>query len=117
MDLKVFITTSNKGTTCGGCEEKLWKGAWITLVKDKDALCLSCADIDHLVYLPSGNAALTRRSKRDLISTEFLRSAYGAVKRRLRGAARKAFWEQALSESGLLHWSGCSTVEIRAGLG
>jgi hypothetical protein len=27
-------------------------------------LCLSCADFDHLVYLPRGDAALTRRAKK-----------------------------------------------------
>jgi hypothetical protein len=27
-------------------------------------LCLACADMDHLVYLPSGDAALTRRAKK-----------------------------------------------------
>lgn len=32
------------------------------LDKKKGALCLSCADLDHLVYLPSGDAALTRRA-------------------------------------------------------
>lgn len=26
-------------------------------------LCLACADLDHLVYLPAGDAALTRRAK------------------------------------------------------
>lgn len=26
-------------------------------------VCLSCADLDHLTFLPSGNAALTRRAK------------------------------------------------------
>ena len=28
------------------------------------ALCLNCADLDHLVFLPSGDAALTRRSRK-----------------------------------------------------
>ncbi|GAA5160185.1 MULTISPECIES: DUF2293 domain-containing protein [Amycolatopsis] len=28
-------------------------------------LCLSCADFDHLVFLPSGNAALSRRAKKE----------------------------------------------------
>ncbi|MDJ0703976.1 MAG: DUF2293 domain-containing protein [Leptolyngbyaceae cyanobacterium MO_188.B28] len=33
--------------------------------KENDkALCLSCADLDHLVYLPQGNATLTRRSSK-----------------------------------------------------
>ena len=60
MDLKVFIT--NRDSTCDECGEHLGHHAWITLVEDKGALCLSCADLDHLVFLPSGDAALTRRS-------------------------------------------------------
>ena len=60
MDLKVFIT--NQDSTCDECGEHLGHHAWITLVEDKGALCLSCADLDHLVFLPSGDAALTRRS-------------------------------------------------------
>jgi hypothetical protein len=39
-------------------------GAWITLVEGKGALCLACADLDHLVFLPPGNAALTRRARK-----------------------------------------------------
>ena len=60
MDLKVFIT--NQDSTCDECGEHLGHHAWITLVEDKGALCLSCADLDHLVFLPSGDAALTRRA-------------------------------------------------------
>ena len=61
-DLKVFI--ANRESTCGECGENLGRKAWITLDKDREALCLSCADLDHLVYLPSGDAALTRRSRK-----------------------------------------------------
>ena len=60
MDLKVFIT--NRDSTCDECGEHLGHHAWITLVEDKGAFCLSCADLDHLVFLPAGDAALTRRS-------------------------------------------------------
>ncbi len=60
MDLKVFIT--NRDSTCDECGEHLGHGAWITLVEGTGALCLSCADLDHLVFLPSGDPALTRRS-------------------------------------------------------
>jgi hypothetical protein len=31
---------------------------------DAGPLCLGCADMDHLVFLPSGEAALTRRAKK-----------------------------------------------------
>lgn len=60
MDLKVFIALNE--TVCGECGEKLPGRSWITLVEGKGAFCLSCADLDHLVFLPSGDAALTRRS-------------------------------------------------------
>jgi hypothetical protein len=58
----VFITV--REASCSECGEDLGRKAWITLVEDKGALCLSCADLDHLVYLPAGDAALTRRSRK-----------------------------------------------------
>jgi hypothetical protein len=61
-DLKVFI--SSRDSTCDECGEELGRRAWITLVQDKGALCLACADLDHLVFLPVGDAALTRRSRK-----------------------------------------------------
>ena len=61
-EIKVFI--SNRSSTCDECHEDLGTKAWITLVRDIGALCLSCADLDHLVFLPSGDAALTRRAKK-----------------------------------------------------
>jgi hypothetical protein len=60
MDFKVFIASGE--AACSECGEDLGRHAWITLVEDKGAVCLSCADLDHLVFLPSGDAALTRRS-------------------------------------------------------
>lgn len=61
-DLKVFI--SHRESRCEECGKDLGRKAWITLDKDKGGLCLSCADMDHLVFLPSGDAALTRRAKK-----------------------------------------------------
>ncbi len=63
FDLKVFITQS-KDTTCDECGETLGPNAWIFLNGEKGANCLSCADLDHLIFLPSGDAALTRRSRK-----------------------------------------------------
>jgi hypothetical protein len=67
FDLKVFI--SNRDSSCDECGENLGRRAWITLIKDKGALCLSCADLDYLIFLPSGDAALTRRSRKHSILT------------------------------------------------
>ena len=58
-DILVFIV--RRDTKCAECEEELWKGSFLHLEKDK-ALCLSCADLNYLEYLPSGDSALTRRS-------------------------------------------------------
>ena len=43
--------------TCGGTDNFLKK-------EDAGPLCLSCADLDTLVFLPAGDAALTRRAKK-----------------------------------------------------
>jgi hypothetical protein len=50
-ELKIFIST--RESTCGECGENLGSKAWITLVEEKGASCLTCADPDHLVFLPS----------------------------------------------------------------
>jgi hypothetical protein len=44
-------------TACGGTGSLL-------LMEGPGPLCLRCADMDHLVFLPAGDAALTRRAKR-----------------------------------------------------
>lgn len=61
-ELQVFITAGD--STCGECGENLGKGAWISLAGAKGALCLACAGLDHLEFLPSGDAALTRRARK-----------------------------------------------------
>ena len=61
-ELKVFI--SSRESICGECGENLGSKAWITLAGEKGAVCLACADLDHLVFLPSGNVALTKRARK-----------------------------------------------------
>jgi len=61
-ELRVFITT--RAASCDECGEDLGRRAWITLAGEKGCLCLSCADLDHLAFLPAGDAALTRRSRK-----------------------------------------------------
>jgi len=60
--LNIFITT--RESTCDECGENLGHKAWITLAGDRGALCLACADLDHLVFLSAGDAALTRRARK-----------------------------------------------------
>src|SRR6266550_2558394 len=60
--IKVFI--SNRDSKCDECGSELGRQAWITLEREKGALCLTCADLDHLAFLPTGDAALTRRARK-----------------------------------------------------
>jgi hypothetical protein len=43
-------------TACGG-------SGWLLLMEGPGPLCMDCADLGHLVFLPAGNAALSRRAK------------------------------------------------------
>ena len=52
-----------RDSKCEECQSELPKGDFLFL-EDGRALCLSCADLDHLVYLPRGNTALTRRARK-----------------------------------------------------
>jgi hypothetical protein len=61
-ELKVFI--SHRDSVCDECKQQLGRRAWIHLIEGKGALCLSCADLDHLEFLPTGDAALTRRANK-----------------------------------------------------
>jgi len=60
-DIVVFII--RRDTKCAECGEALGKGRWLRLENERP-LCLACADLDHLEYLPRGDAALTRRATR-----------------------------------------------------
>src|SRR5262249_8393476 len=48
---------------CADCATSLERGSLLRLESGR-ALCLACADLDHLEYLPRGDAALTRRARR-----------------------------------------------------
>ena len=50
-----------KESKCSQCDRELWKGELLTM-QGNQPLCIECADLDHLFYLPSGDAALTRRA-------------------------------------------------------
>jgi hypothetical protein len=60
-DIVVFSILNS--SVCSECGAELWKGNLLKMENQKP-LCLQCADLDHLVFLPRGDAALTRRSKK-----------------------------------------------------
>jgi hypothetical protein len=50
-------------STCAECGAELWKGSFLRMEKERP-LCMACADLDHLMFLPSGDTALTRRARK-----------------------------------------------------
>jgi hypothetical protein len=50
-------------STCSECGAELGNGTLLRVEQNKP-LCMECADLDHLVFLIRGDAALTRRSKK-----------------------------------------------------
>jgi hypothetical protein len=61
-DLVVFEKVSHDGA-CSECGVALEKGSLLSMEKGQP-LCLACADLDHLVFLPAGDMALTRRARK-----------------------------------------------------
>ncbi|MFZ5967187.1 MAG: hypothetical protein ACOYVK_08425 [Bacillota bacterium] len=61
-ELTVFIAT--KSSVCEDCGEQIEQGDYIVKEKNDNIICISCADLDHLIYLPSGNTALTGRARK-----------------------------------------------------
>ncbi len=60
---EIVVFSIVRNSTCSECESELWRGEFLRMEKDRP-LCLSCADLDHLVFLPRGNTALTRRARK-----------------------------------------------------
>jgi hypothetical protein len=61
-ELVVFEKVSEEGN-CSECGAQLPQGAFLFMEKSR-LLCLSCADLDELVFLPAGDTALTRRVRK-----------------------------------------------------
>jgi hypothetical protein len=57
----LVVVSPLKSWLCAACESD--DGGLLTM-EDRGPVCLSCADLDHLVLLPRGDAALTRRARK-----------------------------------------------------
>jgi hypothetical protein len=57
----LVVISPLKDWTCTACGSD---GGEFLLMEGAGPLCMSCADMDHLVFLAAGDAALTRRAKR-----------------------------------------------------
>jgi hypothetical protein len=57
---ELVVISPIKDWTCAGCGGT----GDLLLMEDAGPLCMECADLGHLDFLPSGDAALTRRAKK-----------------------------------------------------
>jgi hypothetical protein len=62
-DGDVVVFSIIRESTCAECWIELYKGGLLRMEKERP-LCMSCADLDHLMFLPSGDTALTRRARK-----------------------------------------------------
>jgi hypothetical protein len=60
---EIVVFSIVRDSACAECGRELWRGEFLRMEKDRP-LCLSCADLDRLLFLPSGDTALTRRASR-----------------------------------------------------
>ncbi len=56
----LVVVSPLKDWNCAECS----RNSGLLRMVDEGPLCMSCADLDHLVFLPSGDAAVTRRARK-----------------------------------------------------
>ncbi|MPZ37335.1 MAG: DUF2293 domain-containing protein [Rhizobiales bacterium] len=60
---EIVVFSIIRESACTECGAELCKGSLLR-VEGERPLCLTCADLDHLVFLPRGDTALTRRASK-----------------------------------------------------
>ncbi|MDX6325846.1 MAG: hypothetical protein QOK15_2200 [Nocardioidaceae bacterium] len=60
---ELLVIAASKPWACADCSAEFGGGEFLTM-DDAGPLCLRCADLDHLLFLARGDAALTRRARK-----------------------------------------------------
>ena len=60
---EIVVFSIVRDSACAECGRELRRGALLRM-EDGRPLCTTCADLDHLVFLPGGVMAMTRRAGR-----------------------------------------------------
>lgn len=114
-DLIVFFIV--KDSQCSQCKKDLVKGS-LLLMDGNEPLCLKCAGLEDLIFLPSGNSILTRHVKKysavSAIVVRFNRSRKRYERQGIlvqKDALQKAQEKSNLSEDGR-HSYDISKLEI-----
>lgn len=62
-DILVFQLATQGDSKCDECGRELWKGNLLRKEGPR-GLCIDCADLGHLAFIPAGDACMTRRATR-----------------------------------------------------
>jgi hypothetical protein len=60
---ELLVIAASKPWSCADCSTEFERGEFLTM-DDAGPLCLRCADLGHLLFLPRGDAALTGRARK-----------------------------------------------------
>jgi hypothetical protein len=60
---EIVVFSVLKPSVCSSCGAEIGEGSLLRMERERP-LCMACVDLDHLVYLPAGDAALSRRSRK-----------------------------------------------------
>lgn len=60
-DSEIVVFMTRRESVCSECGVELFPGSMLRVENEK-ALCLDCADLGHLEFLPRGDTAVTRRT-------------------------------------------------------
>jgi hypothetical protein len=60
---ELLVIAASKPWTCTACTIEFERGDFLSM-DDGGPVCLDCADLGHLEFLPRGDTALTRRARR-----------------------------------------------------
>ena len=73
-----LVWISHKDARCTSCEAEVAQGDFVAIDRAQGSRCVKCAGLDGLVFLRSGDAALTRRamarSSRSAVVLKFSRA-------------------------------------------
>jgi hypothetical protein len=58
---EIVVFRVRRDSECAECGRELWRGNLLRM-EEGSPLCLDCADLGHLEFLPRGDTALTRRA-------------------------------------------------------
>ncbi|HEY5550587.1 MAG TPA: DUF2293 domain-containing protein [Opitutaceae bacterium] len=103
-DIVVFITRHDGA--CSECKAEFFRGNFIR-VENGNPLCLDCADLGHLEFLPRGSVAITRRATKHsplrAVVVEWSRSRQRYERQGIlvTGAAIRAAEEESLADADL----------------